>query len=106
MKFKIFTLYPQLFENFLSTSLIARAVSQDILNFELINWRNFGSGNYKQIDDILQWYGFASRANVQSSFGSQLLERFYFTKTPKNKEKCFKKKFRLAKLRLANFGNN
>jgi len=51
MKFKIFTLYPQLFENFLSTSLIARAVSQDILNFELINWRNFGSGNYKQIDD-------------------------------------------------------
>lgn len=51
MNFKIFTLYPELFENFLGTSLIARAVSKNILSFELINWRNFGIGNYKQVDD-------------------------------------------------------
>lgn len=51
MNFKIFTLYPELFENFLGTSLIARAVSKNILSFELINWRTFGIGNYKQVDD-------------------------------------------------------
>ena len=51
MKFKIFTLYPQLFENFTQTSLIARGVAKDILSFDFINWREFGFGSYTQVDD-------------------------------------------------------
>lgn len=51
MIWQIFSLYPQIFENFLSTSLIARAIDKKILKFQIINWRDFGSGNYKQVDD-------------------------------------------------------
>lgn len=51
MIWQIFSLYPQIFESFLKTSLVARAIDKKILEFELINWRNFGTGNYKQVDD-------------------------------------------------------
>jgi tRNA (guanine37-N1)-methyltransferase len=52
MKFKIFTLFPQIFESFLSTSLIARGVSKSIISVDLINWREkYGVGGYNQIDD-------------------------------------------------------
>lgn len=51
MIWQIFSLYPQIFESFLKTSLIARAIDKKILEFELINWRVFGTGNYKQVDD-------------------------------------------------------
>jgi tRNA (guanine37-N1)-methyltransferase len=52
MQFRIFTLYPQIFESFVNTSLIARGVSKDIIKFELVNWRtDFGTGVHKQVDD-------------------------------------------------------
>lgn len=52
MKFNIFSLHPEIFESFVSTSLIARGVSQNIIEFELINWRQkYGIGNYHQVDD-------------------------------------------------------
>jgi tRNA (guanine37-N1)-methyltransferase len=52
MIFKVFTLYPQIFDSFLSTSLIARAGSKDIIKVDLINWKeNFGVRGYKQVDD-------------------------------------------------------
>jgi tRNA G37 N-methylase TrmD len=51
MIWKIFSLYPQIFQSFLETSLVARAIDKKILKFEIINWRNFGTGNYKQVDD-------------------------------------------------------
>ena len=51
MKYRIFTLHPGLFESFVATSLIARAVSQDVIQIERINWRDdFGIGNYAQVD--------------------------------------------------------
>jgi tRNA (guanine37-N1)-methyltransferase len=52
MKFKIFTLYPDIFTSFLSTSLIARGISKDIIQVNTINWRNeFGIGVHRQVDD-------------------------------------------------------
>ena len=52
MLFRLFTLHPDIFQSFVSNSLIARAVSKNIISFELINWREqFGIGNYKQVDD-------------------------------------------------------
>jgi tRNA (guanine37-N1)-methyltransferase len=52
MKFKVFTLYPQIFNSFLDTSLIARGVSKGILSLELINWRDeFGQGGHNTVDD-------------------------------------------------------
>ena len=51
MVWQIFSLYPQIFQSFLETSLIARAIDKKILEFEIINWRTFAVGNYKQVDD-------------------------------------------------------
>ena len=52
MQFNVFTLHPDLFTSFFANSLIARGVSKEIINYNLINWRDkFGIGNYKQIDD-------------------------------------------------------
>jgi len=52
MNFKILTLYPQIFESFLNTSLVARGLSKNIIQIETINWREkYGVGNHKQVDD-------------------------------------------------------
>jgi tRNA (guanine37-N1)-methyltransferase len=52
MKFNIFTLHPTIFDSFFGTSLIARGISQSIIQEERINWRDkYGVGGYNQIDD-------------------------------------------------------
>jgi tRNA (guanine37-N1)-methyltransferase len=52
MKFNIYTLYPQLFESFLSTSLIARGIDKEVIKVNLIDWRKSnGKGAHKQVDD-------------------------------------------------------
>ncbi len=52
MLFRLLTLHPDIFSGFINNSLIARGVAQDIIRFELVNWRDdFGIGNYKQVDD-------------------------------------------------------
>jgi tRNA (guanine37-N1)-methyltransferase len=50
--YRVFTLHPEIFESFTSHSLIARAISKNIINVEYCNWReDFGHGNYHQVDD-------------------------------------------------------
>ena len=52
MKFRLFTLHPDLFTSFTSVSLIARGIAKDVLSLDLVNWRDkFGVGKYKQVDD-------------------------------------------------------
>jgi tRNA (guanine37-N1)-methyltransferase len=52
MNFNIFTLHPDIFESFTSNALIARSLSQNIIDMTTINWRDdFGVGNYNQVDD-------------------------------------------------------
>lgn len=52
MKYTLFTLHPALFDSFTSEALIARALAQNIIDIELVNWReNYGIGGYKQVDD-------------------------------------------------------
>jgi tRNA (guanine37-N1)-methyltransferase len=52
MKYTLFTLLPNIFESFLQTSLVGRAISQEIISVNTVNWRNkYGIGGYKQIDD-------------------------------------------------------
>jgi tRNA (guanine37-N1)-methyltransferase len=52
MRFNIFTIQPAIFDSFLTNSLIARGIAQDIIDINRINWRDqFGVGGYKQIDD-------------------------------------------------------
>jgi tRNA (guanine37-N1)-methyltransferase len=52
MLFRLFSLYPNLFNSFESESLIARAIARNIISIEKINWREkYGKGNYNQVDD-------------------------------------------------------
>ena len=52
MLYRVFTLYPSIFQSFCEASLIARAISKDIIKIDLIDWRTeYGVGNHKQVDD-------------------------------------------------------
>lgn len=52
MHYTVFTLQPNIFDSFLSNSLIARGISNNIISVNRVNWREkYGIGGYKQIDD-------------------------------------------------------
>jgi len=47
----ILTIFPQMFNDFLSTSIIARAISQDIVKVNVIDIRKFSEDKNGRIDD-------------------------------------------------------
>lgn len=51
MRITILTLFPHLFEPFLSTSILDRAVEKKLVEYELIDIRKFGEGPHKSVDD-------------------------------------------------------
>jgi tRNA (guanine37-N1)-methyltransferase len=51
MKFTIITTQSKIFESFLKTGLIARAIAKKIIKIEIINLYDFGIGKHKKIDD-------------------------------------------------------
>ncbi len=51
MKIDILTLFPQMFEGFISSSIIKRAIDKNILEVNLINFRDYSPLNNKQVDD-------------------------------------------------------
>lgn len=51
MQIDILTLFPEMFEAVLGTSIIGRARQKGILNIEVINIRDFATNKHKQADD-------------------------------------------------------
>ena len=51
MKIDILTLFPEMFEGFLNTSIIKRAIDKNLLEVNLINFRDYSPLNNKQVDD-------------------------------------------------------
>ena len=51
MKFTLLTLFPEYFTSPLGTSLLGRAAAQGVLSFSYVNFRDFGEGRYKAVDD-------------------------------------------------------
>lgn len=51
MKFTIITLFPEVFKPILNTSILKRGVNKNLVEFELINLRDFGVGVHKIVDD-------------------------------------------------------
>ena len=51
MKYKIITLFPEMFEGPLTASILPRAQKDGLLEFEFINLRDFGLGSRRQVDD-------------------------------------------------------
>ncbi|MBQ3396642.1 MAG: tRNA (guanosine(37)-N1)-methyltransferase TrmD [Synergistaceae bacterium] len=56
MNVSIITAFPEMFDNFLHVSIPGRAVTGGLISADIINFRDFGKGNYKQLDD----YAFGS----------------------------------------------
>ena len=50
-RFDVLTLFPEIFSGFLTESLIGRAIEGNLLEVELINFREYGLGRHKQVDD-------------------------------------------------------
>jgi tRNA (guanine37-N1)-methyltransferase len=51
MKIHIITLFPEMFEPVLNTSMLWKAQDKKLVDFELINLRDFGIGPRQQVDD-------------------------------------------------------
>lgn len=51
MKIQIITLFPEMFEGVLSSSMLWKASDKSIVSYELINLRDYGLGPRKQVDD-------------------------------------------------------
>jgi tRNA (guanine37-N1)-methyltransferase len=45
------SIFPEMYKNFLETSLIKKAVDKKIINYEVIDPRGFCDDKHKQIDD-------------------------------------------------------
>lgn len=51
MQISIITLFPEVFDPILNTSILKRAQNKGKVKFELINLREFGEGKHKVVDD-------------------------------------------------------
>lgn len=51
MKYKILTLFPDMIEQGLSSSIIGKAREKNLINIETINIRDFAFNKHKQVDD-------------------------------------------------------
>lgn len=51
MKIQIITLFPEMFTGVLGNSMLWKASDKNIVQYEFINLRDFGSGPRKQVDD-------------------------------------------------------
>ncbi len=52
MRFDILTLFPELFDSFLSTSIIGRAIEAGTIEVNLFNIRDFTNNKHKKVDDV------------------------------------------------------
>lgn len=51
MKYHVLTLFPEMIENGLNTSIIGRAASKDIISFEAVQIRDYTLDKHKKVDD-------------------------------------------------------
>ncbi len=58
------TIFPEIYNSFLETSLIKKSQEKNILTFDTINPRDFCSDKHKQIDDVIYggWAGMLMKA--------------------------------------------
>ena len=51
MRFDILTLFPEMFGPVLNNSMLAKAQEKDLLEINLINWRDYAQDKHSQVDD-------------------------------------------------------
>ena len=67
MRFDVLTLFPEMFKP-IKESIIGRAIKNNLIELNLINFRDFSKDKQKHVDDCpyggRSWYGFKTRANL------------------------------------------
>ena len=53
MKFTIITLFPNIIKEYISSSIISRAISRKIIQVEILDLRKYGEGKRKNVDDTV-----------------------------------------------------
>ncbi len=56
MKIYFVSIFPHIFNSFVETSLISKWVEKKILEFEIVNPRDFTEDKHKQVDDEIYWW--------------------------------------------------
>ena len=51
LHFDLLTLFPDFFGSFLSESLIGKSIEKELLQVELNNFREYGIGSHRKVDD-------------------------------------------------------
>lgn len=51
MKIDILTLFPEMFDGFINTSIIKRAIDNNLVEINLINFRDYSTDKFKKVDD-------------------------------------------------------
>ncbi|MBQ2478910.1 MAG: tRNA (guanosine(37)-N1)-methyltransferase TrmD, partial [Erysipelotrichales bacterium] len=51
MRITILTLFPEMFEGFLNTSIIARAIKKEQVVIETVNFRDYTLNKHRKVDD-------------------------------------------------------
>lgn len=51
MNVNVLTLFPEMFSSFLENGIISRAIKSKLLDIELINFRDYGFGRHRHVDD-------------------------------------------------------
>jgi len=51
MKFHIITIFPRIFDSYFSESIVARAKNKGIIDFNIVNLRDFTTDKHKTVDD-------------------------------------------------------
>lgn len=52
MHFKIFTLFPEMFDSYLTSSILGRGLKNKLWNYEVINIRDYSKERHKKVDDV------------------------------------------------------
>ncbi len=101
MNIFIHTIFPEIFDSFLNTSLIKKAQEKWILNIKLINIRDFCTNKHKQIDDKIYgwWAGMLIKAkpvidSIENTIQENNLKNFKIiflspSDNILNQEKCY-----------------
>lgn len=56
MNIHIVSIFPEIFDSFITTSLIKKAQEKKILNFNFVNPRSFCKDKHQQVDDSIYWW--------------------------------------------------
>ena len=51
MKITIMTLFPEMFNDFLNTSIISRSINKGIVEIEVVDIRDYAEGSFRHVDD-------------------------------------------------------